>query len=243
MKKYKILLASLAVFISLHAHAQEEESAMLQTLTFEECNTQSFFERVRNGTMVAQYVAADGSVLNIGDTLVLGTPGGSRATSTGSVVGGVINGHVGVGVSTAGRTNIRSQYATIIMGKPAGFGNVMNALAGEQASFASADRQGEVVVIAEMRVRHDGGRKKPLELMVLLGEPNGRAFGINKYMSTSDYEASVTQGEIRTLNAPPTRDEAIAKLKESKDLFDLELLSEEEYNKIKDELSPIILGK
>lgn len=242
MKTYKILLASFAALISLQVHAQDD-SFMLETLTYEECNTSSFFEQIRNGTQVAQYVSASGAVLNLGDTLVLGTPGGSRATSTGSVGAIGTSGNVAVGVSTSSRTNVKAQYATIIMGKPAGFGNVMNALGGEQASYASADRQGEIVIVSEMRVRHDGGRKKPLELMVLLGEPNGRAFGIYKYMSTSDYEASATQGEIKPLNAPLTRDEAIAKLKEAKDLFDLGLLSEEEYNKMKDELSPIILEK
>ena len=39
-----------------------------------------------------------------------------------------------------------------------------------------------------------------------------------------------------------TRDEAIAKLKEAKDLFDLDLMTEEEYSKIRDELAPLIRG-
>ncbi len=235
MKKYKIIWASFAALISLQVYAQDE-SPMLQTLTYEECNTSSFFEQIRNGTQVAQYISASGAVLNLGDTLVLGTPGGSEALTDAVAYGG---NHVAI---STGRTNVRAQYSTIIMGKPAGFGNVMNAINGVQMDYASADMQGEFVVISEMRVRHDGGRRKPLELTVLLGEPNGRAFGIWKYMSTSDYEASATQGEIRPLHAPLTRDEAIAKLREAKDLFDLGLLSEEEYNEMKDELSPIILG-
>lgn len=37
-----------------------------------------------------------------------------------------------------------------------------------------------------------------------------------------------------------TREEAIAKLKESKDLLDLEMISQEEYDKIKTDLTPII---
>lgn len=40
-----------------------------------------------------------------------------------------------------------------------------------------------------------------------------------------------------------TRAEAIAKLKESKELLELELLSEDEYNEIKAELAPIIKNK
>ena len=36
------------------------------------------------------------------------------------------------------------------------------------------------------------------------------------------------------------RSQAIAKLKESKELLDLEMISQEEYNAIKEELAPII---
>jgi len=45
------------------------------------------------------------------------------------------------------------------------------------------------------------------------------------------------------LNAPLTREEAIAKLKESKDLLDLGLLTQPEYEKLKQELTPIIMKK
>ncbi len=45
------------------------------------------------------------------------------------------------------------------------------------------------------------------------------------------------------MNAPLTRDEAIAKLKESKDLLDLGLLKQEDYDAIKTELTPLIMGE
>ena len=127
------------------------------------------------------------------------------------------------------------------MGRPAGFGSIMSAMAGEAPQNADASMQGEIVVIAEMKVAHKGSRKKPLELIILLGEPNGRAFGINKYMSVVDYEKSVLAGEIKSKNAPLTRDEAIAKLKESKDLLDLGIIDQAAYDKLKSELTPIIL--
>ena len=129
------------------------------------------------------------------------------------------------------------------MGKPASIGNIMNAMAGETPENASAEMQGEIVVISEMKVSHKGSKKKPLALTILLGEPNGRAFGLYKYMSVEDYEKAVLAGEIKSLNAPMTREEAIAKLKESKDLLDLGLLGQPEYEKIKQELTPIIMRK
>ena len=57
-----------------------------------------------------------------------------------------------------------------------------------------------------------------------------------------DIEASLENGEIVDPNPKMSRSEAIAKLKESKDLMELGLLSEEEYNKLREQLIPIING-
>ena len=56
-----------------------------------------------------------------------------------------------------------------------------------------------------------------------------------------EIEAAIKDGEIGTtfLN----REQAIAKLKETKDLLDLDMISKEEYEKIKKELTPIIMKK
>ena len=58
-----------------------------------------------------------------------------------------------------------------------------------------------------------------------------------------DLEASLENGEIINPNARMTKEEAIAKLKESKDLMDLGFLSKEEYERLKKKLSPIITGE
>lgn len=238
MKPIYLLWASFAAFISMPGYGQNAYESFppefqLQKLTWEECQTPSFFRYIRNGTGVYQYIAADGAVLTVGDTLVLNIPRGSVALTDALIYDETIY-HA--------RTNTRAQYSTILMGRPAGFGNVMNALYGMQPAYAPGDMQGRRVVIAEMRVRHDGGRRKPLELVILLGEINGRAFGINKYLSTVDYETSALLGELRPLHAPPTRSEALTRLKEARELFDLELMDEAEYNKLKNDLSPLILS-
>jgi hypothetical protein len=194
------------------------------------------FEEIQNNTKVSKYTSADGSVLELGDTLVVGIPKGSTTLTTAAGAGNTF------GVAKA-KSKTQDSFATIIMGRPAGVGSVLNAMAGEAPVNAGANMQGESVIISEMKVVHKGSKKKPLELVVLLGEPNGRAFGIYKYMSVTDYEKAVLSGEIRSLNAPLTREEAIAKLKESKDLLDLGLLAQPEYDKIKLELTPIIMKK
>ena len=54
-------------------------------------------------------------------------------------------------------------------------------------------------------------------------------------------EQALTTGELLNPNQPLTKEEAIKKLKESKDLMELGLLSKKEYNRLKKELTPLIL--
>ena len=50
-------------------------------------------------------------------------------------------------------------------------------------------------------------------------------------------------GEIFLKNRKMTREEAIAKLREAKELLDLEMMSQEDYDALRKELSPIIMNK
>ena len=54
---------------------------------------------------------------------------------------------------------------------------------------------------------------------------------------------SIERGELINPNAPMNRTQAIAKLKESKDLLDLGMLTQEEYDELKKELTPTIMNK
>jgi len=230
MKKLTITLFILTVTTNIFAQKQ------IDKLTFEDSQNSSIFEKIKNNTQIMEYTSADGSILAVGDTLVIGTPSGNITNTTAIGVGNTIGGG-------KARSRTKSNFQTIIMGRPAGFGSIMSALEGEAPQNASSDMQGEIVIISEMKVAHKGSKKKPLALIILLGETNGRAFGINKYMSVTDYEKSVLAGEIKSLNAPLTRNEAIAELKESKDLLDLGIIELVEYEKLKKELTPIIINK
>ena len=56
-----------------------------------------------------------------------------------------------------------------------------------------------------------------------------------------DFEEALATGEIQSFGM--TREQAIAKLKEAKDLVDLGMMSKEDFEKLKEELSKIILQK
>ena len=54
-------------------------------------------------------------------------------------------------------------------------------------------------------------------------------------------EGALEAGEV--ISGRISRKEAIAKLKEAKDLLDLDLMTLDEYNSLKAELTPIIKGE
>ena len=55
-----------------------------------------------------------------------------------------------------------------------------------------------------------------------------------------EIEPAIKNGEIET--SVLTREQAIAKLKETKDLLDLDMITKEEYEKVKKELTPVIMN-
>jgi hypothetical protein len=57
----------------------------------------------------------------------------------------------------------------------------------------------------------------------------------------TNFEEAVATGEIQSLGM--TREQAIAKLKEAKDLVDLGMMSKEDFEKLKTELTPLIINK
>ena len=229
----KKIIFAIFVMAATTSFAQNQ----LEELTFDDTQNSEVFQRIKNNTRVLRYIAADGTVLQLGDTLILGYPSGSTTSTTGIAVGEK------VGVGTA-RSQSQNNYAMIFYGRQGGMSTVLNSSTpGEGAENVGANMQSELVVVAEMKVFHKGSAKKPLALNIALGEPNGRAFGLYKYLSILDYEKAVLAGEIRSLYAPLTREEAIAKLKEAKDLLDLGLMSESDYEKMKQDLGPIIMNK
>lgn len=58
-----------------------------------------------------------------------------------------------------------------------------------------------------------------------------------------DYENALEAGEIINPKGKPTKEQAITKLKESKDLLDLEVITQEEYDKIKEDMKQYINKK
>ena len=93
-------------------------------------------------------------------------------------------------------------------------------------------------------------KELPLYVCVFIKNPNTASLnslkGLTDALSINrktiiNFDKALASGEIVNPNKPMSREEAIKKLKESQDLMQLGLISKQEYDKLKDELTQIIL--
>lgn len=226
----------LVLFSFINISAQED----LDVLTYANTQDINFFNKVKNGAQVKEYITTSKNSIKIGDTLVLGTPT-SGETSTRTYAGSYGNQLRG-GVAQS-RSTSKKTYEFVKMGRPAGVGSIVTAMNGDAQIMADNSLKNTRVIVNEMKTYHRGSKNKPLYVVMVLGELNGRAFGINKYLSVMDMELAIESGEVLLKNRKMTREEAIEKLKEAKELMEIDMMSKEDFEELKKELAPIITNK
>jgi hypothetical protein len=101
------------------------------------------------------------------------------------------------------------------------------------AEKATASDRGWESEIIKFKIQ--GGKRRGFDVVAVGKDEVGFAQNYWIYI-----EKALSVGEI--VSTVMTRSEAIAKLKEAKDLLDLEMMTQEEYDKIRKELEPIIRG-
>lgn len=100
----------------------------------------------------------------------------------------------------------------------------------------SGSFQAEAVIINRIYVSRNK-KNSVLGINLFVSDPKIAVYGSRTIF---DYEKAYMLGEVINPRAPMSRDEAIAKLKESKDLLDLGVISQGKYDSIKAKLLPII---
>ncbi|MBE7645012.1 hypothetical protein G1K46_01845 [Tenacibaculum finnmarkense] len=209
----------------------------IDSLTYENTQDINFFKKIKNRTLVQKYKTVNENVIRIGDTISLGNPTSQEFSS--KTYSGSYGSRARGGVSKS-RSTTKKTYEFVKMGRPAGFGSIMASLNGDAQTMASNRLKNTKAIVKEIKAYHRGSKKKPLYLIMVLGEINGRAFGINKYLSVMDTELAIESGEVLLKNRKVTREEAISKLKEAKELMDIDMMSKAEFENLKKELAPII---
>ena len=168
-----IILTTIALLSFTFSNAQREP---IDILTYEQTQDINFFRDVRNNTPVKEYILSDKNSIKVGDTLIIGSPTSSVSSSNYNTVTRNVN------------TSTNAAFQFVKLGRPAGLGAIMSAAGGDfDANKLTSGYSGDMVVIEEMKTSHNGGRKKPLLMILVLGELNGGAFGVNKYISTMDF--------------------------------------------------------
>ena len=222
-----------AIILAFSSFTLYSQNKYIESMTFEQSQNIDYFIKVKNNTKLGEYITASGNSVKVGDTLIIGNPTSSYSTS--NTVGGGTN--IGYGRT---KTRYAKEFEFVQLGRPAGLGAIMSG--SEKPAMAGINLSQEVVLVKEMKTYHKGSKKKPLYVVIVLGEINGRAFGLNKYLSVMNTELAIESGEILLKNRKMTREEAISKLREAKELLDLEMMSQEDYDALKKELSAIIMN-
>lgn len=231
IKKNVTFLTIILAIINISA--QEK----IDLLTYTNTQDINFFKSIKDNTPVKEYITSNKNRVKIGDTLILGTPTSQEINTRTYSSGFGTRFRLGMAQS---RSTSKKTYEFVLMGRPAGLGSIINTISGEAQIMADNRFKNTPVIVKEIKTLHRGSKKKPLYVVIVLGEINGRAFGFNKYLSILDTELAIESGEVLFKNKKMTRDEAIAKLKEAKNLMDIEMLTREKFEELKNELTPII---
>jgi hypothetical protein len=125
-----------------------------------------------------------------------------------------------------GRPSTNKTFAFITTGGTAA------ALSGTAPEPLSVNSSGTNTIIKKIAV---GGTKKMGFKIYVVGKGNCGICPNNMI----DFEEALATGEIQSKGM--SREQAIAKLKEAKDLVDLGMMSKEDFEKLKSELTPIII--
>jgi hypothetical protein len=98
---------------------------------------------------------------------------------------------------------------------------------------------GKELVVSEMKLYHTKlSKKSPLTVLLYVEDPTMSQ--MTKYSTIIDIQAAIETGEVINPNGSLTREQAIAKLKEAKDLLDLGMMKQGEFDTLREKLTPII---
>jgi hypothetical protein len=214
IKKIVILVLCLPLFTL----AQKE------ILTYNQTNDIKFVKQYKNNTSIDSYITKDGLRIRVGDTLTIGNA-----------------------VIKRKKYMFNDVFSHIVAGKTKGTTN-------KESKPLPHNYSGSKVIVKSLFVTHEKftgyklwPNRKEMPLYVSVFVKDSRK-GFSKMLSYSrktilDIEKALSSGEIINPKAPLSKEEAIRKLKESKALMELDFLSKEEYEKLKEKLTPIILDK
>jgi len=172
-------------------------------------------EGYKNIVDVSNYQMIDKTWIKLGDTLVVGKPNNQNNLQQNSYTNGATNNHTYIFLGSSG---------ALMMGT---------------AFYANENMIGDKMVVTGIRIGRIS-KKQPYEVLVEFNKAGGGRFLSTKKIARANVDKAITSGEIINPRAPMNRTQAIAKLKEAKELLDIEMMTKDEFEALKKELAPII---
>ena len=212
MKKIILSLAFLPIFLFSQSDLNYQQTQDVQ-----------YYKNIKNGTNFNSYTTKNGLKISKGDILTIGKP-----------------------FSKKGSTKINDVFRNIVVGDVSGTYI-------HDYKFLNQKYKDEQVRVSEIYVNHEKYKgyklmynKKEMPLYVSIyvqsankGDNISSFFGDSK-KTILNIENAFVDTEVINPNAPLSRDEAIKKLRQSKDLMELDMMSKEEYESLRKKLTPII---
>ena len=216
MKKLLLLLFVTALFqVNAQKKLKETDTINLNTVTVEQIK-----KKFKNGFETQVLILEDGTVIQKGSDLIVGVPSNKMNVNT-----NVYNGQKAAPTTIDFTYLMIGRYSTMAVLSAVYFGS----------NFSDTE-----IVVEKIKIYRTG---KTIGAIVDFTKKDGTNTAMGKYGSILGLTTALNKGEVINPNRPMNRQEAIAKLKEAKDLLELEMMSQDEYDTLKAELAPIIKGK
>lgn len=185
------------------------------TLFVSKCSNIEWTSKYRNSDKFTYIQFEDGSILMVGDKMKLGKPSGtneSKKVNTGLFSSNVVT---------------ENQFSYITLGRMG-----MQMMSG--MTYIPETFKNREIIIKELKIMHSGLSKNSLAVPYLIFD--------NPVMdiTTFNLKSALDNGELINPNRPMNRSEAIAKLKEQKELLDLGMVTKEEFDNLKNKLTSVI---
>ena len=210
----KATLIVILIFVNVFVYSQKKSA--IDTLKLENFKLEDLAE-YKNKIVVGALIFEDKSIIEKGSKLIVGQPSNPAN----------VNNNIYNGMKVA---NTSIDFTYIFVDRFSIFGSMA-------AVALSSSWKGTEIIVDEIIIYKSG---KTFSLVVNFLKSDGTNVGMGKYGNIRSLLETLKNGEIENPNRGMTREEAIKKLKESKDLLDLEMMTLEDYNKIKEKLTPII---
>ena len=203
--------------------------AQIQELKYSQTNDIAYVSDIKNNTTVNTYITKNKSKISLGDTLVIGKADIDRK-----------------------RYILGDVFKNIVIG------NIKGSM--QDFRYLPHDYSGEKVIVQSMFVMHEKytgynplvkRKELPLYVNIYVKSPKVSNISFSTFSSVLSHsrktivniEEAFSLGEVVSPNFIMDKEEAIKKLKEAKDLMELDLLGKKEYEELRKKLTPIIMGE